>query len=238
MVDPKEYWAKKAEELKKDRKFEEAVGILDKVQKIEKEEGADDFWYKKATHSYELGEYEQAINELSKDLETNQKSYDTFFLMGKILYELKKYEESLENYNKASEEFNRQHLRHSQKVDQMKNVRKFEEAVKYSDKIYQEKKLDHIYWHNKGMTLFNLKKFNDASSCFKIALETDQNNSKILYELAKSELCAGNKENSFEILKKTCAINPNNKEKLRVDKDFEQISKEKQFRIIVGLLES
>ena len=31
MVDPKDNWAKKVEELKKDRKFEEAVGILKKV---------------------------------------------------------------------------------------------------------------------------------------------------------------------------------------------------------------
>ena len=238
MVDAKEHWAKKADELRKEGRFEEVVGILNKVRKIEKEERADDFWYKKATHSYELGEYEQATDELRKELEINKKSYETFFLMGKILFELKKYEESLENYNRASEEYNRQHLRHSLKVDQMKNVRKFEEAVKYSDKVYQEKNLDHVYWHNKGMTLFNLKKFNESSSCFKMALETDQNNSKILYELAKSELCAGNKQNSFEILEKTCVIDPNNKEKLRVDKDFEQISKEKQFRIIVGLLES
>jgi len=31
MVAPKDHWAKKAEELKKDRKFEEAVRILKKV---------------------------------------------------------------------------------------------------------------------------------------------------------------------------------------------------------------
>jgi len=137
MVDPKEHWATKAEELKKAGKFEEVVGLLDKVQEIEKEEKDDNFWYKKAIQYCDLGEYEQAIDALGKDLEINQKSYETFFLLGKILYELKKYEESLECLNKASEEHNRQHLRNSQKIDQMKNVHKFEEAVKYSDKVYQ-----------------------------------------------------------------------------------------------------
>ena len=136
MVDPKEHWATKAEELKKDRRFEEAVGILDKVQEIKKEERADNFWYKKAIHSCDLGEYEQAVEEVRKDLETNQKSFESFFLMGKILYELKKFEESLEYFNKASEERNMQHLKNTQKIDQMKNVHKFEEAVKYSDKVY------------------------------------------------------------------------------------------------------
>ncbi len=83
MVDPKEHWARKADELKKAGKFEEAVGILDKVQEIEKEEKDDNFWYKKANHSCELGEYDQALDELKKDLEINQKSYETFFLIGK-----------------------------------------------------------------------------------------------------------------------------------------------------------
>jgi tetratricopeptide (TPR) repeat protein len=235
MVDPKEHWARKAEELKKAGKFEEAVGILDKVQEIEKEEKDDNFWYKKAIHSCELGEYDQALDELKKDLEINQKSYETFFLIGKVLYELKKYEESLEFYNKASEEQNRQHMQNTQKIVQMKNVRKFEEAVKYSDKVYQEKALDDTYWHHKGMALFSLKKFNEASSSFKIALETSPDNPKILYELAKSELCAGNNEESFKILEKVCVLNPNNKEKLRVDKYFEHVSEEKQFRIITGL---
>ncbi len=237
MTDPKEYWATKAEELKKAGKFEEAVGILDKVQEIEKEEKADDFWYRKAIQYCDLGEYEKAIDALDKDLEINKKSYETFFLLGKILYEIKKYEESLEYLNRASEERNMQHLRNTQKIDQMKNVHKFEEAIKYSDKVYQEKVLDHTYWHQKGVVLFHLKKFNEASSSFKIALETSQDNPKILYGLAKSELSAGNKEESLEILEKACFLDPNNKEKLRNDKHFDQISQDKQFRIIIGLLE-
>ena len=149
---------------------------------------------------------------------------------------MKKYEESLECFNKASEEHRRVHLRNTQKIDQMKNVHKFEEAVKYSDLVYQEKMLDHSYWHYRGMVLLNLKKFNDASSCFKTILETNSDNPKILYELAKSELGAGNEKKSLEILEKICFIEPVNKEKLRVDKDFDKIRNKKEFRIIMGLL--
>ena len=235
MVDPKEHWAQKADELKKAGKFEEAVEILTKVNEIEKESKAEDFWYKKAIHSCELGEYEQAINEIQKDLEVNQ-NYDSFFLMGKILYDLKKYEESLEYYNKASEERNTQHLRNTQKIDQMKNVHRFEDAVKYSDKVYQEKNLDYDYWQHKAMTLFKLKKFNESASSLKIALETNQNNSKILYELAKAELHAGNKQNALDILEDVCNMNHDHRDKLRVDRDFEELSDEKQFRKIIGLV--
>jgi tetratricopeptide (TPR) repeat protein len=235
VVEPKEHWSIKAEEFKKERKFEEAVKMLDKVHELEKEEKEDNFWYKKATQYCDIGEYEQAKDALNQDLKINQKNFETFFLMGKILYKLKKYEESLECYNKASEVHTSQHLRNTLKIDQMKNVGKFEEAVKYSDMIYQEKQLGTEYWHQKGMVFFKLKKFNEASSCFEIILEQNHDDPKILYELAKSELGAGNKQKTFEILEKACIIEPRIIEKLRIDKDFEPIAEEKQFRVITGL---
>jgi len=216
-------------------KFEEAIKIFDKVKGMKEQEKDDDFWNKKANHYWEIGEFEQAKNALEKDLEINNKSFDSFFLMGKIFYKLKKYEESLEYYNKASEENSRLHLRNNSKVDQMKNVRKFEEAVKYADKVYQEKELDHEFWYHKGMTLTKLKKFNEASSCFKTILETNQENTKILYELAKLELFEGNTQNSLDILEKTCKIDSHVKEKLRVDEDFKSIAEEKRFQTITGL---
>ncbi len=235
MSEPIDYWNSKAEEAKKAGRFEEAVKIFDKVKDMKKEKKEGDFWYKKAIIFCEMGEYEKAKEALSKDLEVNQKSYETFFLFGKIFYKLKKYEESLEYYNKASEEYSRQHLRNTLKIDQMKNVRKFEEAVKYSDLVNQQKKLDSDYWHHKGMVLFNLKKFQQASKCFEMILEDNPNQAESLYELAKSELWAGNKQKSYENLEKACKIEPRIKEKLKVDKDFEQITDEKQFQIITGL---
>ncbi|MDH3677091.1 MAG: tetratricopeptide repeat protein [Nitrosopumilus sp.] len=235
-MDPKKFWASKADSLKKEKKFEDAVKILDKVKKIKKEEKADDFWYRKAVNNYEIGDYSDARASAEKSLEKGTRKYDSFFLMGKILYKLEKYEESLECYNKASEEYGRQHLRNTSKVDQMKNVRKFEEAVKYADKVYQEKELDQEFWYHKGITLIKVRKFSEASSCFKACLETNQNNTKFQYELAKSELFAGNTQNSLDILEKACSMDSNIKEKLRIDKDFESISQEKRFRVITGLL--
>ena len=237
MTDPKEHWALKADEFKKAGKFEEAIKMLDKVNEVEREEKDFDHWYKKAIHFCEIGEYVPAKNALEKDLETKQKSYDSFFLMGKILYKLKNYEESLECFNKASEEYNRRHMRHTHKIDQMKKVNKFEEAVKYSDLVYQEKEIDQDFWFQKGMTLNKLKKYNEASLCFENILEKKQNNPKILYELAKSELWSGDRQKSLEILEKACKLDSHLKEKLRIDKDFEQLSEEKKFQIMLGLLQ-
>ncbi len=71
-----------------------------------------------------------------------------------------------------------------------------------------------------------------------LILFQNQDNPKILFELAKSELWAGNKQKTLEILEKACIIEPQIKEKLRIDKDFEQIAEEKEFKVITGLLKS
>jgi tetratricopeptide (TPR) repeat protein len=156
--------------------------------------------------------------------------------MGKIFYQLKKYEESLEFYNKASEEYSSQHLRNVNKIDQMKNVKKFEEAIKYSDKVYQGKEIDDEFWYQKGLVLNKLKKFIEASLCFKKILKKNKNNSKILYELAKSEMWTGNTQGSLQILENACLLDYNIKEKLRIDNDFKPISEEKKFQSLVGLM--
>lgn len=238
MVDPKEHWESKAAELKKERKFEEIVEVLDKVKEIEKAETSKDFWYKKACNLYEIGEYEKAKDALLHDLEVNKKNYDVLFLLAKILFELESYEESLEYLNKASEDHDSNLLKNSQKVDQMKNLHKFEEAVMYSDKVKQDNPLDHSYWYQRGMVLFKLKKFTDALFCFNSALELHQEHQNTLYQLAKTELYVGNKEISFEILERICTMDSDNKEKLRIDKDFEHVLNDKSFRMIIGLLNS
>lgn len=177
MKDPREYWSSQAEKLKKAGKFEDAVKALDKIQEIVKEEKAEDFWFKKAESYFEIKEYEKAKNALYKDLERGHKTFDIFFLLGKIMHELENYEESLECYNKASEEYSSKHMKQTLKIDQMKKVRKFEEAVKYSDMINQTKELDSDFWHHKGKTLLKLGKTDEGSSCFEKSLKMAKENS-------------------------------------------------------------
>ena len=178
MKDPKEYWTSQAEKLKKVGRFEDAVKALDKIQEIGKEEKADDFWFQKAKNYFEINEFENAKEALYKDLERGHKTFDIFFLLGKIMYELENYEESLECYNKASEEYSSKQMKQTLKIDQMKNVRKFEEAVKYSDMVIQTKELDSDFWHHKGKTLLKLGKTDEGSSCFEKSLKMAKENSR------------------------------------------------------------
>jgi len=119
-VNPKDHWESKAAELKKERKFEESVGFLDKVKGIQNSKNSENYWYKIACDLYEIGEYDEAKDALLKNLEINKKIYETLFLLAKILFELKSYEESLEYLNKASEDHDSKLLKNIQKIDQMK----------------------------------------------------------------------------------------------------------------------
>lgn len=235
MDDLSSFFNKKADELKKARKFEEALKFIDEASKIKQEEKLPDFWYRRGIRLCELGEYEIALDCFDKDLTLHQKSYDTFFSKGQILFQLKQYAESVECFNKAAEEHHQQYLQCSKKVERMKKVHKYEKALIYADLASHEKPLDDTFWYYKGMALLKLKKYDVASSCLTKALEIKNNNPKFLYELAKCEMFAGNMEKSLLILEKACNLEPITKEKLSVDNDFSSLSENKQFRIILGL---
>ena len=235
MKDISSFFAKKAEKLKSERKFEEALQFTDKAKEIKNEEKSEDFWYKRAIRCCELGEYEEAVECLDKDITYNKKSYETFFLKGLILYELTNYEESIEYFNRASEERNQNYLQSSKKINHMKNAQKFEKALIYTDKVMNENPLDENFWYHKGLSFLKLKKFEKATECFTKALEIKEDFAKALYALSKSELCLGNEEKCLEILEKACSMDSTNKEKLRVDGDFSILSNDKQFRVILGL---
>ena len=64
MKDIPSIYNEKATELKKERKFEEALKFVDKATEVVKEEKSDYFWYKKAVRCCEFGEYEEAIDYL------------------------------------------------------------------------------------------------------------------------------------------------------------------------------
>ena len=227
------FYNKKSEELKKEGKFEEALEFKDKAIQIQQDEKSPEYFYKKGIQDCEMGKYEEALEKFDKDLTTRGSSYETFFAKGKILLNLKKYSEAVECFNKASEEHDKHYLNSTKKVEHMKKAHKFEKALVYTDLALNEQPLDDTFWYHKGMALLKLKKYEVASSCFKKSLEIKNDDPKLLYELAKCEFFDGNKEEFWKIMESACELEPQNKEKLRVDVDFPDLSKEEKFRILM-----
>ncbi len=234
MKDISSFYLKKSEKLKKAKKFEESLKLTDKAVQIKGEEKSDDFWYKRAMNLREIGEYEDAIECLDKDLTIHKQSCESYFLKGLVLIQTKNYAEAIECFNKCSEERGQSYLSNSKKVERMKKAKKFEKALIYADLSANAKTLDDEFWHNKGIAYFKLKKYEDAKNCFTNALEMKELDTMILYDQSKCELFMGNEEKCLDILEKSCDLDPNIKEKLKVDIDFSQLSKNRQFRDIVG----
>ena len=234
MKDISSFYLKKSEKLKKAKKFEESLKLTDKAAQIKGEEKSDYFWYKRAINLREIGEYEDAIECLDKDLTIHKQSCESYFLKGLVLIQTKNYAEAIECFNKCSEERGQRYLSNSKKVERMKKAKKFEKALIYADLSANAKTLDDEFWHNKGIAYFKLKKYEDAKDCFTNALEMKELDTKILYDQAKCELFLGNEEKGLDFLEKSCNLDPTSREKLRVDNDFSQLSNNKKFRAISG----
>lgn len=234
MDDLSSFLTNKANDLIKGKKFEEALKIMDEVRQIKEEQKSPDFWYVRGLRLCDVGEYEQALECFDNDLTLNQKSFNAFFKKGQILFQLKRYAEAIECFNKSSEIHHQQYLQSKEKAQQLKKVRKFEKSLIYHDLAAHEKPLDESFWYYKGLAMFKLQKYDVASSCFTKALEIKQDK-KILYELAKCDLRLGNVDKCLKILEEICDFEPFNKEKLRVDIDFDSLTENNKFRKIIGL---
>ena len=218
MKDFSVYFSRKAEKLKKERKFEESLKFSDKALKIKNEESAEDFWFRRGMQHCDLGEYEESLECFDKDVEKRGDNYNSYFMKGKTFFQIRKFAESVECFNKASEYCNTTFLKSSKKSMHLKKAKKFEKALIYAD-VAKNENLDENFWYFKGLSLFKLKKFDEAKSSFEKSYEI-KNKPKFLYEIAKCELFLNNNEKSVEILKKCCDSESITKEKLRIDGDF------------------
>lgn len=235
MDDPSLFFEKKEKELKKEKKFEEALLYSQKAKQIRDDERSPDYWYKKGMHFVEVGEFENAIECFDNDNLKHQKSYNTFFAKGKVLLQLNRYDEALECFNKAAEEKSQNYLQTSKKAMHLKTARKFEKALVYSSKASKEFSSVPEFWYYKGISLLKLKKYDDAHSCMLNAVNLDEDNAKFLYELAKCELFLGNESMCINLLQKSIKQRQVMKEMLQIDGDFSSLHKNNLFRAIIHL---
>ena len=99
------------------KQFEDAVKFRDKSKTVTQKNEPQEFWYKKGFSLYELGQYEDALECLDKDLQVKP-NYVSNYTKGAIYLILKKYNESLECFNKAIEQKQSEILKYAQQGNQ------------------------------------------------------------------------------------------------------------------------
>ena len=232
MSSPDEYWLKKADSLKLDGKFEEAIKALDKASEIKKSEKKSDFWCQKGMALVEMGKYDEAINCFENDLKSNGPTFQTLFEKASVLLLTKKYSESLEQFNKAYEINIEELMRHENQAKMLKDYKKFEKSLIHSDIAVKIQHIPPRFWSLKGSALYGIKKFNEAIECYQKALDLEKNDSELIYDLAKSQLMLGNIEECLIFLEKACKLDSKICKILFVDPIFEKLEDNHRFRQI------
>ena len=101
--DISDHWSTKAEQLKKQGKFEGVVKFIDKASKMNESINKEKYWFSKGQSLASIKKYEEAVICFDKECEFNKIDFDTLYEKGLALFNLKKYTDAVECFNKAWE---------------------------------------------------------------------------------------------------------------------------------------
>lgn len=127
-------------------------------------------WERKGRSSYELGKYEEALNDFEKCLESNPDDADIWRNKGSALFMLGRYEEALEALNNSLEINPKDANAWSFKGSTLYRLGKPEEALKTLDKALQKNPNIFEAWFNKGSILLELGRYKQALSAVENSL--------------------------------------------------------------------
>jgi len=224
VLEPKEFWLKKAEEFKKLKKVDEALECLEKVREIDDAKNKPYFWYKKGIAYSEMEEFDKALRCFDKDLEINKLNFETLYQKGIVLYLLKKNLDAIECFNKAWELKYSNYLKTKEQIHTLKEHKEFEKALMHSTKLDQMKSLPYQFWHYKALALTDLGKHQDAIKCYDEALSIKPDEPLVLFDKARCELLRGKENNCIPLLIKACKLDMSIKNMIKKEKIFSNFS--------------
>ena len=230
--DVSDYWLTKAEQLKKQGRFEEVVKSVDKASMTKASIDKEKYWFSKGQNLASVEKYEDAIIFFDKELEFNKISFDTLYEKGLAFFNLKKYTEAAECFNKAWETKHEEFMKLRNQGTTLKNYRKFEKAVLYIDQSNAITDIDCDFWYYKGCSLYEIGKYEEASDCFDEALKIRTGDPNILFNKAKCHIALKHISESVQILERSYKLEPKIKAKIQTEKAFEKLIENQQLRKI------
>ena len=230
--DVTDYWLTKAEQLKKQGKFEEVIKSVDKASEMKESINKEKYWFSKGRILASVEKYEEAIICFDKELQFNTISFDTLYEKGIAFFNLKKYTEAVECFNKSWEAKHEEFMKLNNQGTTLKNYRKFEKAVLYIDQANAITDIEYDFWYYKGHSLYEIGKYEEASDCFDEALKLKPDDPSILFDKAKCQVALRNISESVQILERSCELEPKIKAKIQREKVFEELIENQQLHKI------
>ena len=221
--DVSDYWLTKAEQLKKQGKYEEVIQSLDKASAVNESINKEKYWFSKGQILASIEKYEDAIICFDKELQFNKISYDTLYEKGLAFFNLRKYTEAVECFNKAWEIKHEEFMKLNNQGSTLKNYKKFEKAVLYIDQANAITDIGCEFWYYKGCSMYEIGKYKEASDSFDEALKMKPDDPELLFNKAKCQTALKNISESVQILERSYKLEPKMKTKIQAEKVFEKL---------------
>lgn len=227
-------WYNKGNTLGKLERHEEAIVAYEKA--IELKPDFAEAWCNKGLMLKEINNLEAALSALENALSYNPNLIEALSFKACVLWKLKRYEESIPVFDKAIQfDPNKIEDLYYCKGAALYEIGHYEDAleacnkaIEYNSEFREPKSL-------KGFLLLKLKQYNKAISSFSEAIEIDKNSAEDLYNRACAFSLINNIDMAANDLCKSVIINPDHRNRAKLETDFDPIRNDDRFvRLMEG----
>lgn len=210
-------------------RFPEALEAINKAIEFDKKDPA--VWEGKTHILHDLEKYEEAlisINKASKFV-TKKELPDILYNKADILSHLKQNKEALELYNKILKTDSKDAASLWGKSDELLELGKVKESLKSCEEglKLQPDSVDLII--QKGVILMELRNYKEALSLFEDAIRYDPTEELAWYNKACALSRLNKPDEALDALTVATSIEPDNIEKIKEEKDFDNLRKTEKF---------
>ena len=167
-----------------------------------------DITHKKAIHSFQLGQFEQAITLLKEVLRINPSKEEAIFYLANSFKEI-------ESYNEAISLYHRLINLNSKKVNYLinlallyKNVGKINKSIELFKQVFLKDPNNIEGYFNFGNLLRDIGQFHASINCYEKCIGLNPSFFDALNNLANVQFLLGNIDDSIKIYRKTLSIRP------------------------------
>jgi len=167
-----------------------------------------DITHKKAIHSFQLGQFEQAITLLKEVLRINPSKEEAIFYLANSFKEI-------ESYNEAISLYHRLINLNSKKVNYLinlallyKNVGKINKSIELFKQVFLKDPNNIEGYFNLGNLLRDIGQFHASINCYEKCIGLNPSFFDALNNLANVQFLLGNIDDSIKIYRKTLSIRP------------------------------
>ncbi|KPJ59067.1 MAG: hypothetical protein AMJ42_02280 [Deltaproteobacteria bacterium DG_8] len=168
---------KEGDALRKKKKYEEALEVLDKAIRIgSSDKKIADILVKIGDNLRKQEKYEEALKAFENTIEIDPKTAHLWNKKGYVLLKLGRYKEAFEAFDKAIEIDPKNIFSLFRKGETLVKLRRYEEALENFDKAIALYPGDPFFKGNRGFVLLKLRRYKEALKIFEEIIEVDKRN--------------------------------------------------------------